>query len=254
MTFWGVMLPFFGTALGAMPVLFLRPRSERSFGAALDGLAAGIMTAASFFSLLLPALELSSSLERLSFLPAAVGLVCGMLFLPAADAAALRLRRCGVDGRTSPWSPTSKMIFAVTLHNLPEGMAVGVAFALFLSGGADGAAGAFALSLGVALQNLPEGSIISMPLYAEGMSRRRAFFYGVLSGVIEPVGALAALLAVGSVAAMMPYMLSFAAGAMFFVVLCELVPRMAESAGETVSAVSFAAGFALMMALDVALG
>ena len=245
--FQGILTPFFGTSLGAACVFFLRRKLPGALHGALEGFAAGIMTAASFFSLLLPALEASQSGPLPAFLPAALGFLGGIFFLQAVDAASRRLRT------GTGMKKTTKLILAVTLHNIPEGLAVGIIYAAALYRGGEGSmTGAWALALGIALQNLPEGAIVSMPLATENFSKKRAFGIGVLSGAVEPIAAVLTLFAAGLILPAMPYLLSFAAGAMFFVVVEELVPEMNECAG--VGTAGFAAGFVLMMALDVAFG
>ena len=233
---WAVlMLPFIGTCVGSCGVFGLRKyRPELQW--ALEGAAAGVMTAASVWSLLLPALARCSGWGRLAFLQPVVGLWAGFLFLLALE-------------RLIP--PGESLLFpAVTIHNLPEGMAVGVILAAFLQTGVGGA-GAFALSLGIALQNIPEGAIVSLPMHASGMEKKEAFLWGVASGVVEPLGAAATLFLAALVTPMLPLFLSFAAGAMLYVVTQELVPGMQ---GGKSGVLSFCFGFSLMMALDVALG
>ena len=249
-TVWGIMIPFLGTALGAACVFFMSDEVKGSVRSALSGLAGGIMVAASVWSLLIPAIERSSHLGRLSFLPAAAGLLCGVLLLLLLDAVVPRLYAEGASGDRH-----GKMLFAVTLHNFPEGMAVGAVFAGILAGepGITVAAG-MVLSIGVAVQNFPEGAIVSMPLCSGGMSRGRAFLYGVLSGAVEPLGALLTVAAVGIVVPILPFLLGLAAGAMLYVVAEELIPDVAESGHARVGNILFAVGFTLMMMLDVALG
>ena len=240
----GILIPFAGTALGAACVFFMRRGMGAALRRGLNGLAAGIMAAASFFSLLLPALE------RGGILPVLAGFLPGMLFLWLADALLPRVQQA--ERRLTA---TEKMLLAVTLHNLPEGMAVGAAYAGWLFGGGEAAlAGAFSLALGIALQNIPEGAIVSMPLRAEGMGRGRAFFYGAMSGAVEPVGALLILAAIGIFLPLLPALMAFAAGAMFSVIVEELIPdRMQEEMKSPVS-LWFSLGFALMMTLDATLG
>ncbi len=237
----GILLPFVGTALGAASVFFMRRQDKTVCQGMLLGAAAGIMTAASVFSLLLPALEQGGPWI------AAAGFLPGMLFPAGADRLARPL------GRTM--DKTDKMIWAVTVHNLPEGMAVGVGFAGFLKTGSDAAlAGAFALSLGIALQNIPEGAIISMPLRATGMGRGRSFALGVLSGAVEPVGAALILVAAGVLSPLLPLLLSFAAGAMIAVTAEELLPDLARQGAPGGGSLWVALGFLLMMLMDVCLG
>ncbi len=224
---------------------------------ALTGFAAGIMVSASFFSLIVPALELTESAGRLGFLPAAIGFLIGMLFLLVLDAAVPHAHMEGTEeGRGGRGlKKTTKLVLAVTLHNLPEGMAVGVVYAGWLYGNEKiTVTGALALSLGIALQNFPEGAIVSMPLSAEGMPKGKTFLMGVLSGIVEPIGALVTILAAGVLLPVLPYLLSFAAGAMIYVVIEELVPEMSEGEHSNLGTVCFAVGFVTMLALDVALG
>ena len=252
----GVLIPFIGTTLGAACVFFLKKGMSERLRKALTGFASGVMAAASFFSLLLPALELSEGMGRLAFVPAVAGFLIGMLFLLALDLLIPHMHRDrSEEGPRSGLKRTTKLVLAVTLHNLPEGMAVGVVYAGWLYGNAGiSLTGALALSLGIALQNLPEGAIVSMPLRAEGMAKGRTFLYGALSGVVEPIGALLTIFAAGVFLPVLPYLLAFAAGAMFYVIVEELVPEMAQGDHSNLGTVCFAAGFALMMALDVGLG
>lgn len=253
----GILIPFFGTALGAACVLFLKNKMNVMLQRALTGFAAGVMTAASVWSLLIPAMEQSQFMGEWAFVPAAAGFWFGILFLLFLDRTIPHLHMNGgkAEGPEKGFKKTTKLVLAVTLHNLPEGMAVGVVYAGCLSGDAGlTAMGALALSLGIAIQNFPEGAIISMPLRAEGMSKGKAFLYGTLSGAVEPVGAALTILAAGFVVPFLPYLLSFAAGAMIYVVVEELIPEMSEGKHSNVGTVLFAAGFTVMMALDVALG
>ena len=253
--FWGILIPFLGTTLGAACVLFmkkLKPILQR----ALTGFAAGVMVAASIWSLIIPAMEQSQGYGRWAFVPAAAGFWLGILFLLVLDRAVphLHMNSSKAEGPESGLQKTTMLVLAVTLHNLPEGMAVGVVYAGWLSGDAGiTAMGALALSVGIAIQNFPEGAII-MPLRAEGVSKKKAFLYGALSGAVEPVGAMLTILAAGFVVPLLPYLLSFAAGAMVYVVVEELIPEMSEGKHSNVGTVLFAAGFTVMMALDVALG
>ena len=252
----GIMIPFWGTALGAACVFSMRRELGRALERALSGFAAGVMTAASVWSLLLPAIERSAALGRWAFLPAALGFWMGVLFLMALDRVIPRLYMCGErsSGPRGRLSRTSMLVLAVVLHNLPEGMAVGAAYAGALSGEAGVTlSGALILAVGIAIQNFPEGAIISMPLRAEGMGKKRAFLMGVLSGAVEPVGAVLVLMAAQALTAALPWLLSFAAGAMIFVVVEELVPEMSAGGRPAAGALMFAAGFTVMMALDVAL-
>ena len=223
----------------------------------LAGFAAGVMVAASIWSLLIPAIEQSESMGRLSFLPAFIGFWIGILFLLMLDHLIphLHVGSEQMEGPKSNLSRTAMMVLAVTLHNIPEGMAVGVMYAGFLAGNTPiTAAGALALSIGIAIQNFPEGAIISMPLRAEGETKNRAFWGGVLSGVVEPIGAVLTILAAQLVIPVLPYLLSFAAGAMLYVVVEELIPEMSQGEHSNIGTIFFAVGFSVMMVLDVALG
>ena len=254
---YGILIPFLGTSLGAAGVFFMKKTLSDRVQRALTGFAAGVMVAASMWSLLIPAIEQSAQLEELAFLPAVVGFWLGVLFLLLLDHVIphLHARSGQAEGPKSKLGRTTMMVLAVTLHNIPEGMAVGVVYAGYLSGSAQiTAAGALVLSLGIAIQNFPEGAIISMPLRAEGMHKGRAFLGGVLSGIVEPIGAALTILAARFVIPALPYLLSFAAGAMLYVVVEELVPEMSQGRHSNLGTVFFAVGFSVMMVLDVALG
>ena len=255
--FWGILIPFLGTSLGAACVFFMKKTLGEGVQRALTGFAAGVMVAASVWSLLIPAIEQSSSMGSWSFVPAAAGFWAGVVFLLALDHIIPHLHRNSkqTEGPRSRLGRTTMMVLAVTLHNIPEGMAVGVVYASYLSGNAQiTAAGALALSLGIAIQNFPEGAIISMPLRAEGEGKGRAFLGGVLSGVVEPLGAVLTILAARHIVPALPYLLSFAAGAMLYVVVEELIPEMSQGKHSNLGTVFFAVGFSVMMILDVALG
>ncbi len=256
-TLFGLLIPFAGTAAGAVCVLFMKKELSAGVQRALTGFAAGVMTAASVWSLIIPAIEQSAHMGAWSFLPAFIGFWLGVLFLLLLDRVIPHLHRNAnqAEGPKSRLARTTMMVFAVTLHNIPEGMAVGVVCAGLLTGSGEiTAGGAMALALGIAIQNFPEGAIISMPLHAEGKSKSRSFVYGVLSGAVEPVfGGLTVLLA-GLIVPAMPYLLSFAAGAMIYVVVEELIPEMSASEHSNTGVLLFAVGFTVMMALDVALG
>lgn len=253
----GLLIPFLGTSAGAACVFFLKKDLKISVQRALTGFAAGVMVAASIWSLIVPAIEQSVSLGRMAFLPAFVGFWFGILFLLFLDEVIPHLHRSidQVEGPKSNLNRIVMMVLAVTLHNIPEGMAVGVVYAGLLNGsGMITSGGALALALGIAIQNFPEGAIISMPLYSEGKSKIKSFWLGVLSGAVEPIfGGLTVFLA-GLVVPAMPYLLSFAAGAMLYVVVEELIPEMSAGKHSNIGVISFAIGFSLMMALDVALG
>lgn len=255
--FYGILIPFLGTSLGAACVFFMRKTLSERVQRALTGFAAGVMVAASVWSLLIPAIEESSAMGKWSFVPAASGFWIGILFLLALDHIIphLHAKSGQTEGPRSRLQRTTMMVLAVTLHNIPEGMAVGVVYAGYLSGSAQiTAAGALALSLGIAIQNFPEGAIISMPLRAEGMKKGSAFAGGVLSGIVEPIGALLTIMAARLIVPALPYLLSFAAGAMLYVVVEELIPEMSQGTHTNVGTIFFAIGFSLMMVLDVALG
>ena len=255
--FYGIAIPFLGTALGAACVFFMKKALSDRVQRALTGFAAGVMVAASVWSLLIPAMEQSAGMGKWAFVPAAAGFWIGILFLLLLDHIIPHLHQNSTqaEGPKSQLERTTMMVLAVTLHNIPEGMAVGVVYAGYRSGSAQiTAAGALALSLGIAIQNFPEGAIISMPLRAEGMSKGRAFLGGVLSGIVEPIGAVLTILAAGLIVPALPYLLSFAAGAMLYVVVEELIPEMSEGVHSDIGTVFFAVGFSVMMVLDVALG
>ena len=253
----GILIPFIGTALGSACVFFMKRSLGDSVQRALAGFAAGVMVAASIWSLLIPAIEQSEDMGKLSFLPVFIGFWVGVLFLLLLDRLIphLHIGSDKAEGPKSKLGRTTMMVLAVTLHNIPEGMAVGVMYAGFLAGNSQiTAASALALSLGIAIQNFPEGAIISMPLKAEGESKGKAFLGGVLSGVVEPVGAVLTLLAARLVIPALPYFLSFAAGAMLYVVVEELIPEMSQGRHSNIGTIFFAVGFSIMMTLDVALG
>ncbi len=252
----GILLPFIGTSLGAAMVFFLRGSISKNLQRLLTGFAAGVMVAASFWSLLQPALEGSQHMGKLSFVPAAAGFLVGMGFLLLLDEVTPHMHLDNEEeGPRTSLKRTTKLILAVTLHNIPEGMAVGVVYADLISGnGLVSMTGALVLAIGIAIQNFPEGAIVSMPLRAEGMPKRTTFLYGVLSGAVEPVAALITILASGIIASLLPCLLAFAAGAMFYVVVEELIPEMSEGEHSNLGTIAFSLGFVLMMVLDVALG
>ena len=253
----GILLPFLGTTFGAGCVFFMRNGLRPMVQRALTGFAAGVMVAASVWSLLVPAMEQAAELGRWTFLPAVIGFWLGILFLLALDRTIPHLHQNSSqpEGPHTRLKRTTMLVLAVTLHNIPEGMAVGVVLAGWMAGNSGiTAAGTLALSLGIALQNFPEGAIISMPLQAEGMGKGRAFLYGVLSGIVEPLAAVLTMLAAGLILPALPYLLSFAAGAMIYVVVEELIPEASAGTHSNIGTLFFAAGFTIMLALDVALG
>ena len=253
----GLIIPFAGTALGSACVFLMKRELGALVQKALTGFASGVMVAASIWSLLIPAMEQTEDMGKLSFLPAFIGFWLGILFLLLLDSVIphLHLNAEKAEGPKAKLRKSTMMVLAVTLHNIPEGMAVGVVYAGFLSGNTIiTSGGALALAIGIAIQNFPEGAIISMPLRAAGRSKGKAFRDGVLSGAVEPLGALLTILAAGAFVPAMPYLLSFAAGAMLYVVVEELIPEMSAGEHSNIGVVMFAAGFTLMMALDMALG
>lgn len=256
--FFGLMIPFAGTALGAACVFFLRNQLKPLVQKALLGFASGVMVAASVWSLLIPAMDMSEHMEKLSFVPAAVGLLLGIAFLLLMDRITphLHLGEDKAEGPKTSLKKTTMLVLAVTLHNIPEGMAVGVVIAGMLSNSTEITfAGAMALSLGIAIQNFPEGAIISLPLRSEdGMGKGKAFAYGTLSGVVEPIAGGITILLFRFIEPLLPYLLAFAAGAMIYVVVEELIPEASEGEHSNIGTIGFAVGFVLMMVLDVALG
>ncbi len=256
-TWYGILIPFLGTSLGAACVFFMKKTMSISVQRALTGFAGGVMVAASVWSLLIPALDQSEAMGVWSFIPAAVGFWVGILFLLLLDHLLPHLHRNAeqAEGPKTKLQRTTMLVLAVTLHNIPEGMAVGVVLAGYLADNAGiSLAGALALSVGIAIQNFPEGAIISMPLKSEGVSKTKSFVYGVLSGVVEPLGAILTILAADLVVPALPYFLSFAAGAMIYVVVEELIPEMSQGKHSNIGTIFFAVGFTVMMILDVALG
>lgn len=251
------MIPFIGTSLGSACVFVMKKELGEMIRRALTGFASGVMVAASIWSLIIPAMDQSEGMGKLSFVPACIGFWFGILFLLLLDSVIphLHMNAEKAEGPKAKLKKTTMMVLAVTLHNIPEGMAVGVVYAgLRADNTTITAGGALALALGIAIQNFPEGAIISMPLHAEGQSKGRAFLGGVLSGAVEPIGGLLTILAAGLFVPAMPYLLSFAAGAMMYVVVEELIPEMSEGEHSNIGVIMFAVGFTLMMALDVALG
>ncbi|MCR4674138.1 MAG: ZIP family metal transporter [Lachnospiraceae bacterium] len=254
----GILIPFLGTSLGAGSVFFMKGDSMNpKLQKALSGFAAGVMIAASVWSLLIPAMDQSDHLGKLAFLPALIGFAIGIAALLLVDMLLphLHVHEEKPEGLKANLKRSTMMVFAVTLHNFPEGMAVGVALAACISGESTiTLSAALALAIGIAIQNFPEGAIISLPLQHELGSKRKAFSYGFLSGVVEPIGAIITVLLTGIMVPILPYLLSFAAGAMIYVVVEELLPEASEGEHSNISTIGFALGFALMMVLDVALG
>ena len=256
--FMGIMVPFLGTCLGSASVFFMIDELKPLVQKGLLGFASGVMVAASVWSLLIPAMDMSKSMGKLAFLPAAVGFLLGIFFLLAMDRLIphLHLGESKPEGRKSNLKKTTMLVLAVTLHNFPEGMAVGVVFAGMMADNTQITfAGAMALSVGIAIQNFPEGAIISLPLKSEkAMGKGKAFLYGTLSGAVEPLGALLTIVLFSFIEPLLPYLLAFAAGAMLYVVVEELIPETGQGEHSNVGTIGFAAGFVLMMILDVALG
>lgn len=253
----GLLLPFIGTTLGSACVFFMKGQMKPLIQKILLGFASGVMVAASVWSLLIPSMEMSENMGKYAFIPAAAGFLLGIFFLLMMDQAVPHLHM-GAEKSEGPkcsLKKTTMLVLAVTLHNIPEGMAVGVVFAGMLSRNTEiTMAGAFALSIGIAIQNFPEGAIISMPLKSEGTGKGKAFLYGMLSGAVEPVAAGITILLARFITPVLPYLLSFAAGAMLYVVVEELIPEASEGEHSNIGTIGFAAGFVLMMILDVALG
>ncbi|MEG0812768.1 MAG: ZIP family metal transporter [Clostridium sp.] len=253
----GILIPFIGTTVGAACVFFLRKEINPVVQKTLLGFASGVMVAASVWSLLIPAMNMSEHMGKLAFVPAASGLLLGMAFLLLMDRIIphLHLDHQDPEGPKSKLKKTTMLVLAVTLHNIPEGMAVGVVFAGVLAESSGiTMAGAFALALGIAIQNFPEGAIISLPLRTEGATKKKAFILGTLSGIVEPIGAVLTILLYKTVVPLLPYLLAFAAGAMLYVVVEELIPESAEGEHSNMGTIGFAVGFVIMMVLDVALG
>lgn len=253
----GILLPFAGTTLGAACVFFMRKKMGEKLQKTLAGFAGGVMVAASVWSLLIPAMEMSDSLGKLAFIPAVTGFVLGILFLLGLDSLIphLHVNEEKPEGIKSSLKKTTMLVLAVTLHNIPEGMAVGVVFAGMKSlDGSITLMNAIALSIGIAIQNFPEGAIISMPLHVNGTGKGMAFMYGTLSGAVEPIGALVTLWLSTYLVPIMPYLLSFAAGAMMYVVVEELIPETSQGKHTNWGTIGFAIGFSIMMVMDVALG
>ncbi len=253
----GILIPFIGTTLGAACVFLLKDQMGEKTERIFTGFAAGVMVAASIWSLLIPALEQSENMGKLSFVPAAVGFAIGVAFLLLLDEVVPHIHAVTneEEGPKSSLSDTTKLLLAVTLHNIPEGIAVGVVFAgLMANNAAASLSGALALSIGIAIQNFPEGAIISMPLQSKGVGKGKAFLYGMLSGAVEPIASALTIALAGIMIPILPYLLGFAAGAMMYVVVEELVPEMSQGEHSNIGVIAFSVGFLVMMILDVALG
>ena len=255
--FLGLAIPFLGTTLGAAMVFLMKKKMNKKVEKILLGFASGVMIAASVWSLLIPSIEMAETQGKVAWIPAAIGFLLGIVFLLVLDSVVphMHLESEKTEGIKSKLKKTTMMVFAVTLHNIPEGMAVGVTFAGALAQNAGiTIAGAFALAIGIAIQNFPEGAIISMPLKSEGVSKPKAFLYGTLSGIVEPIGAVITILLTNAVVPILPYLLSFAAGSMIYVVVEELIPESQAGEHSNIGTIGVAIGFTIMMILDVALG
>lgn len=253
----GLIIPFLGTTLGAATGFLLKKEIGQRVQKALLGFAAGVMIAASVWSLLIPSLNMAEENGQIAWLPALVGFLVGIAFLLLLDTIIphLHMNTDKPDGKTSALKKSTMLVLAVTLHNIPEGMAVGVVFAGMLADNTSVTfAGSMALSVGIAIQNFPEGAIISMPVVSAGESKKKAFFYGVLSGIVEPIGAIITILLTSLITPILPYILAFAAGAMLYVVVEELIPESQSGEHSNIATIGVACGFALMMVLDIALG
>ena len=253
----GLLIPFLGTTLGSAMVFFMKNSMDKKVEKILLGFASGVMMAASVWSLIIPAIDMAEEQGKISWVPAAMGFMFGILFLLILDTLIphLHLDSDKQEGIKAKLKKTTMMVLAVTLHNIPEGMAVGVTFAGALIGNTGiTMAGSFVLAIGIAIQNFPEGAIISMPFKSEGMSKGKAFLYGTLSGVVEPIGAIITICLTNLVVPILPYLLSFAAGAMIYVVVEELIPELQAGEHSNIGTIGVAIGFVIMMILDVALG
>lgn len=253
----GLLIPFLGTTLGASMVFLMKNKMNKKIEKILLGFASGVMIAASVWSLIIPSIEMSEQQSVLSWVPASIGFMAGVVFLLVLDSLIphLHLNNEKPEGVKSKIKKVTMMVFAVTLHNIPEGMAVGVTFAGAILGNTGiTITGAFALAIGIAIQNFPEGAIISMPLKSEGVSKSKAFLYGMVSGIVEPIGAIITILLTNTVIPILPYLLSFAAGAMVYVVVEELIPESQQGEHSNIGTIGVAIGFVVMMILDVALG
>lgn len=252
-----ILFPFIGTTFGALSVFLLKNELKPSVEKLFLGFASGVMIAASVWSLIIPSINHSENMGKLAFIPAVVGIALGMLFLLLLDKIIphLHLNSDEPEGPASKLKKTTMLVLAVTLHNIPEGMAVGVVVAGFMNGTTGVTmASAVALAIGIAIQNFPEGAIISLPLKSEGSSKGKAFLYGMLSGIVEPIAAIITILLSSYIIPVLPYLLSFAAGAMIYVVVEELIPESSHGKHSNIGTIGFGFGFIIMMILDVALG
>lgn len=253
----GLLIPFLGTTLGSAMVFFMKNKMNKKVEKLLLGFASGVMIAASIWSLLMPSIEMAEEQQKIAWIPAAIGFLLGMAFLLVLDSIIphLHLNTEKPEGIKAKLKKSTMLVFAVTLHNIPEGMAVGVVLAGAMVGNAGiSLAGAVSLAIGIAIQNFPEGAIISMPLKSEGMSKLKAFIYGTLSGIVEPIAAIVTIILTNAIVPILPYLLAFAAGAMIYVVVEELIPEAQEGEHSNIGTVGVAIGFVIMMILDVALG
>jgi len=253
----GILIPFLGTLLGSAMVFLMKNKMNKKVEKVLLGFASGVMIAASIWSLIMPSIEMAEEQGNIGWIPASIGFLLGITFLLVLDTVIphMHLESENPEGIKSKLKKTTMMVFAVTLHNIPEGMAVGVTFAGALLGNTGiTIAGAFALAIGIAIQNFPEGAIISMPLKSEGMPKLKSFLYGILSGIVEPIAAVITILLTGIITPILPYLLSFAAGAMIYVVVEELIPESQEGEHSNIGTIGVAIGFVIMMILDVSLG
>ena len=255
--FLGLAIPFLGTTLGAAMVFLMKKEMNKKVEKILLGFASGVMIAASVWSLIIPSIEMAEEQGKIAWIPAAIGFLLGIIFLLVLDSVIphMHLESEKPEGMKSKLKKTTMLVLAVTLHNIPEGMAVGVLFAGAMIGNTGVTmAGALTLAIGIAIQNFPEGAIISMPLKSEGMSKTKSFFYGALSGIVEPIAAIITILLINLITPTLPYLLSFAAGAMIYVVVEELIPESQAGEHSNIGTIGVAIGFVIMMILDVALG
>lgn len=253
----GLIIPFIGTTLGSAMVFLMKNKINKNVEKLLSGFAAGVMIAASIWSLLIPSINMSEEQGKVAWIPATIGFLLGITFLLVLDSLIphLHLNNNKPEGIKAKLKNETMMVLAVTLHNIPEGMAMGVTLAGALIGNVGiTITGAIVLAVGIAIQNFPEGAIISMPLKAEGVSKGKAFLYGTLSGIVEPIGTVITILITNAVVPILPYLLSFAAGAMIYVVVEELIPESQAGEHSNIGTIGVAIGFAIMMILDVALG